>query len=163
MKKYIKNIINKFTHKDYIIKLEKLKGINYIDSDEILIHSIFQVIVDFIDKKNGRNKDWNIDEESRDAYECIMKAYNFWKYDYNEFQKDIKKAFKNWYKERLKNTLPPTTIIKNGIEYKQFEFKEPSELQRQLEIELNACRQMLKNKTDFHLYKIVKYKDYLWT
>lgn len=163
MKNCIKKNINRITHKNYIIKLEKLKEYEYPGSDEILMHSIFQVIIDFFDKKDGKNKNWNSDEETRNAYECLFSAYTFWKYDYKKFQKNLLDIRKKWYKEYTKTKLPSKIILKNGIEYKQLEFSEPSELQKQLELEIEAQCQILNNKVDLHLYKIVKYRDYLWS
>ncbi len=52
----------------------------WCDKDEILLHSAFQLLVDFIEQeKPDKIIDWNTNELNRKAWKEIKSLYNWWK------------------------------------------------------------------------------------
>jgi hypothetical protein len=51
------------------------------DTDEVLLHAAFQLIVDFVEKERpDKVTDWSSDEAHRQAWKEIKRLYRWWKH-----------------------------------------------------------------------------------
>lgn len=60
------------------LKIKTLSG--YHDADEIMLHAIMQILVNFIEvEKPDEHIDWDDDDDHRNAWNIITSTYNWWK------------------------------------------------------------------------------------
>lgn len=61
------------------VNKSSLSSYSWMDSDTKILYSMFQILVDYIEKeKPGESIDWNSDKEHRKAWLEIQKLYEWW-------------------------------------------------------------------------------------
>jgi hypothetical protein len=71
-------VLNTIFKRKYRLKLDGLDS-NWHDRDYVLIHAMFQCLVDFIEKENpAENIDWESDDEHKNAWAEMNRLYKWW-------------------------------------------------------------------------------------
>ncbi len=62
------------------LKINTLRGGRWHDKDKILLHAVFQLLVDFVEQEQpAKLIDWSADVRHRKAWKEIMSLYRWWK------------------------------------------------------------------------------------
>lgn len=69
------------------------------DADTVILHAVFQVIVNFVEKEEpGKRVIWDSTDKDKEAWDILMRAYKYWKKDRFILQKEYDRALTTWAK-----------------------------------------------------------------
>jgi hypothetical protein len=140
-----------------ILKIQSLsKG--WHDRDEILLHSVFQVLVDYIEKEHpDKVIDWNTDEEYRHAWEEIQELYKWWKEERPEHLSPLED--KQLTKPPLKFRKIPGSEFSQAIEPDR---KKYATYYKAL-AEYSRLEQKWFDEDQRNLHRLIQIRSHLWT
>jgi len=154
----------------HVLKMRYLKP-GWHDEDELLIHSMFEVLSQFVDGENEYHiVDWSSDPLQEHAWEEMNILYEWWKQrqkcDYNNplFKSDVKAPSIKKGKPTGKYINP---ITKKEEQYFKMEFSHQSP--EEAKIWNKACEDswIFEEKCDKEdeemMIRLIKIKQYLWT
>lgn len=113
------------------MKKLKIKTLDddWYDSDELMLHAIMQILVDYMEKENpDEHIDWTSDEEHERAWHKLNFVYNWWTIDRparHNPANDIE-----WDDDWFGGNMPEEVkkIILNGMELEKKWYREDTEM-----------------------------------
>ena len=128
------------------------------DTDELLLHAAFQLLVDFIEKEHpDKMTDWSFDQTHRQAWKDIIKLYKWWKHKRPNRKNPIED----------KNIRRPPFVTRKVLSKQYCEIVPPDRkkysdyyraLKKQIKLEDNWYRE-----DELMLHKLIEVRKYLWT
>jgi hypothetical protein len=130
----------------------------WCDSDHVLLHAAFQVLVDFIEKeKPNKTIDWKWNKEHQKAWKEMGELYHWW-------TKERPKRKSPIDDEKLK--IPPLKFLNTpGSKYKTLDKpdkKKYAKYYKALEIDWKLEKKWYEEDTK-NLHRLVNIRDFLWT
>jgi hypothetical protein len=128
------------------------------DTDELLLHAAFQLLVDFMEKERPEKMtDWSFDKTHRKAWKDIDNLFKWWKHTRPNRKSPI---------EDKKIRRPPFLVKKvSGTELREIlqpDRKKYSDYYRALKKEMKL-EEKWYSEDQLMLHKLIEVRKYLWT
>lgn len=143
-------------HQHHIIKPTTLAP-GYHGVDELILHSSFQLLSDFVIKELNNNRvDWSATKEHQEAWDEIDNLYNWWNYIYpdREYQLDIDYPYPN----------PPAGVDDDmsWIFSDKYKYTKEYKLMEEISIKRQQQQEKFDREDEENLTRLIKIRKYLW-
>jgi len=141
-------------HPYNVIRIKSLPP-TWCDKSELIRESLFQLIVDFVDKEEPfLHIDWDSDDGHKSAQNCIIQSYKWVTKVRPELIEKSSKMLHEWGEKSNENAK------EQGVSW--FEHISTPETDEMIKV-YHALEEKIEMTDDKILTNIIKYRGYLWT